>query len=334
MASPDVSFVIATRNRRDVLLSCLRACLVQRDISAEILVYDDASDEDMRPFLAEEFGERIRVTRLQQNLGLVAVRNLGYREACGRYIVSLDDDVLLFDPRCVARAVEMMDREKDIAVAALRYYERPGTPGTSKYASRVGGEGTVECSSFTGAVVVLKRSAVIEAGCYPEWIYRQGEERFLSIRLLDLGYRIVMAGPPSAIHLYSPVRNRSAMSWYGIRNALLFDWICVPHPYFLPYLAKDIVKLFLYKITLANIPRKCAAIAWGLTSMVQKWSLRRPVSREAFRKYLALPRHGPIALPMDWSAEPLVSLGIIQSVSDLDVYLKPEKAHMSACSSR
>ncbi|HPU07953.1 MAG TPA: glycosyltransferase [Thermogutta sp.] len=334
MSIPDVSFVIPTRNRPDILVPCVRACLAQKDISAEILVYDDASDEDMRPILIRAFGDRARVTRFESNLGQPEVRTIGYQEARGRYIVSLDDDTLLFDPLCVARARDMMDSAENIGAVALRYYERPGTPGTSKYASRVGGEGTVECSSFTGAVVVLKRSAVIEAGCYPEWIYRQGEERFLSIRLLDLGYRIVMAGPPSAIHLYSPVRNRSAMSWYGIRNALLFDWICVPHPYFLPYLAKDIVKLFLYKITLANIPRKCAAIAWGLTSMVQKWSLRRPVSREAFRKYLALPRHGPIALPMDWSAEPLVSLGIIQSVSDLDLYLKPEKAHMSACSSR
>lgn len=321
MPTPDVSFVIATRNRPDILVPCVRACLAQKDVSSEILVYDDASDEDMRPILTRDFGDRARVTRFECNMGQPAVRTIGYQEARGRYIVSLDDDTLMFDPLCVARAIQMMDRQDDIAAVAPQYYERPNTPGTSRDTSIARGENPVECSSFTGAIVVLKRSAVIEAGSYPEWIYRQGEERFLSIRLLDRGHRIMMVGPPSAIHLYSPVRNRQAMQWYGIRNAMLFDWICVPHPYCIPYLMKDMVKLFAYKLRVSRIPAKIGAVAWGLASIVKMRHLRNPVRRSTFRKYLSLPRHGALRVPKEWSPQPLVDRGIFKSISEIEPYL-------------
>ena len=332
-----VTFVIATRNRPDILSLCLRSCLAQEGIEPEILVYDDASDVPIPSAVLTEFGNRVRVIRLEHNLGQPAVRNRGYQKAANGIIVSLDDDTVLFNSEIVRNCAELLESSNDIGGVAIRYFERLGTPSTQGPRSCKQGPqiyGDVTCSSFAGAAVVLRKSAVLDCGLYPEWTYRQGEERFLSIRLLDAGYRIVMHGPPSAIHLYSPIRDRRAMNWYGIRNALLFDWICVPHPYLVPYLMKDIVKLFFYKLSVRNFPGKFGAIGWGLASIIGKWSLRKPVSRATFRKYLTLPRHGAIPLPPDWSPEPLIKMGVIAQASELDPFLKPEKMSVRSCSSR
>lgn len=332
-----VTFVISTRNRPDVLRLCLRSCLAQKGVDPEILVYDDASDVPIATDILTEFGNRVKVVRLDHNLGQPAVRNRGYQEAANEIIVSLDDDTVLFNTEIVKDCTELLKSSNDVGGVAIRYFERPGTPGRPNPKNLKPDTSTwedISSSTFAGVAVMLRRSAAIKCGLYPSWSYRQGEERFLSIRLLDAGYRIVMHGPPSAIHLYSPVRDRRAMNWYGIRNAILFDWICVPHPYFVPYLMKDIVKLFLYKLSLRNIPSKVGAIGWGLTSILGKWSLRKPVSRTTFRRYLTLPRHGAIPLPDDWSPEPLIKMGVIKEPGELDPFLKPEKMSLPSCSSR
>ena len=332
-----VTYVIPTRNRPDTLMWCLQSCLAQEGNESEILVYDDASYEPIENCLPSRVLASVRVKRFGNNLGQPAVRNVAYGAASNEIIVSLDDDMVLFDPLAVNRCVQYLSKSNDIAAVALRYYEK--TQMENDNHERLSATSNrdyldSDCASFAGGAVVLRKSAVLDCGLYPEWTYRQGEERFLSIRLLDAGYRIVMHGPPSAIHLYSPIRDRRAMNWYGIRNALLFDWICVPHPYLVPYLMKDIVKLFFYKLSVRNFPGKFGAIGWGLASIIGKWSLRKPVSRATFRKYLSLPRHGAIPLPPDWSPEPLIKMGVIAQASELDPFLKPEKMSVRSCSSR
>lgn len=321
-----VSFVIATRNRPEVLQWCIRSCLAQVGIEPEILVYDDGSEPPVEKALCDaKLLSVISYRRFDLNQGYVVLRNQGYKEARGDYICSIDDDLVWINPHAVSLGQALLDSDPSIAVVAFRFFERP-VRAQDLLPCRARGNGgwvDIQCRSFTGCAAMLRKEAVLRCGLYPDWIYRQGEERFLSIRLLDAGYRIVLHGPPAAIHLFSPVRDRRAMQWYGIRNTLLFDWICVPQPYLLPYLCKDLVKLFLYKISISRIPTKCGAIAWGLASILQKWSLRNPVSRATFRKYLSLPRHGPLPLPPEWSPEPLVKLGIIKDASELDPYLKP-----------
>lgn len=317
----DVSFIISTRNRPDVLVACIRACLAQTGISFEILVYDDASDEDMRPLLAREFGDRVKVTRLEENLGQPAVRSRALREATAEYVVQLDDDTLLFDAECAKRAVELLRENERIAAVPLRYYERRKRSNSGRAGERTNGWRDEQRSTFVGCAVVLRRSAAIQCGCYPEWVYREHEERFLSVRLLDGGYDIVLSGPPSAVHLVSPIRDHTAISWYGIRNALLFDWICIPQPYTVPFLVKDIVRLFAYRLSLRNVCVKCAAMLWGLSAIIQKRALRRAVRRSTFRRFRSLPRHGALPLPAEWDTSLLVDRGIVQARNELAEYL-------------
>jgi GT2 family glycosyltransferase len=298
--------------------------LAQRGIDPEILVYDDASEVPVSEALRDAATELVRIIRSDTNMGLVPLRNRGFRDATGDYVATIDDDLILFNPDVVSSAARTLAKDPSIAVVGIRYMEpnRPGEVVDDYAGSSENLYEDVDCSTFRGGANVMRRDLAIKHGLYPDWVYRQGEERFLAVRFLDAGCRIVLHGPPSAVHLHSPMRDLGAMDWHGVRNLLLFDWICAPHPYFLPCVTNHIIKLVLYRGCRRGIPARCTAVLRGLAAIVPKWSVRRPVSRVAFRRFLRLPRHGPMPLSGAWSPEPLIRLGVIKEAADVDACLE------------
>jgi glycosyltransferase involved in cell wall biosynthesis len=95
MSAPEVSIVIPTRNRWPLLSThALPSALSQLDVDFEVIVVDDASDDETAERLAELKDPRLRVVRLPERLGLAAVRNRGAAAAHGAWLAFLDDDDL------------------------------------------------------------------------------------------------------------------------------------------------------------------------------------------------------------------------------------------------
>src|SRR5512132_1526909 len=90
VARPEVSVVIPTRNRADLLSRAVRSVLAQ-DMRSEVIVVDDCSTDDTPRVLAK-FGDRIRVIRTERNIERGAARNLGAREARATTLAFLDSD--------------------------------------------------------------------------------------------------------------------------------------------------------------------------------------------------------------------------------------------------
>lgn len=88
-----ISVIIPTYNRRDLLQATLES--VRRNIlrDTEILVVDDGSTDDTRDYLQKQ--EDIRWFP-QRNAGPSAARNLGAANAKGTYLAFLDSDDLWF----------------------------------------------------------------------------------------------------------------------------------------------------------------------------------------------------------------------------------------------
>jgi glycosyltransferase involved in cell wall biosynthesis len=92
MEAPDISVIIPTFNRRDLVSRALASVLLQEDVDFEVLVIDDGSTdgtlEDLR-FLGDP---RVRVFRQPSNRGVSAARNRGIAEARASWVAFLDDD--------------------------------------------------------------------------------------------------------------------------------------------------------------------------------------------------------------------------------------------------
>ena len=92
-----VSIVIATYNRKNVLMKSIQSVLDQTYSNLEILVVDDGStDETWRLFHNKELDPRIRYLQLDKNNGSTVARNKGISEAQGEYIMVWDSDDVLY----------------------------------------------------------------------------------------------------------------------------------------------------------------------------------------------------------------------------------------------
>ena len=95
-AVPDVSVVVPTHNRRELLASTLRTILWQRDADLEVVVVDDGSrDPDVAEQVTADLADdRVVLVRNAVPSGVSAARNLGIATARGSWVAFCDDDDL------------------------------------------------------------------------------------------------------------------------------------------------------------------------------------------------------------------------------------------------
>jgi glycosyltransferase involved in cell wall biosynthesis len=110
----EVSAIIPTYNRRELVVRAIDSVLAQTRHVDEIVVVDDGSTDGTAAMLRERYGDRIRYV-YQANAGVSAARNHGMSIARGRYLALLDsDDEWL--PEKTARQVEWMQAHPDFGV--------------------------------------------------------------------------------------------------------------------------------------------------------------------------------------------------------------------------
>lgn len=87
---PEISVIIPTFNRVEVLPRALNSVLNQQNVSFEVLVIDDGSTDGTRELIAGSFPQVSYF--YQQNQGPSAARNRGIENARGTWIAFLDSD--------------------------------------------------------------------------------------------------------------------------------------------------------------------------------------------------------------------------------------------------
>jgi glycosyltransferase involved in cell wall biosynthesis len=101
--TPDVSVVIPTRDRLAYLKEAVASVRAQTFGRWELLIVDDASEDETPDWLGSLEDPHIRVIRLDQHVHRAAARNRGLDLAAGEYVIFLDDDDR-FRPRTLERS--------------------------------------------------------------------------------------------------------------------------------------------------------------------------------------------------------------------------------------
>jgi len=89
--APLISVVIATFDRRDLVIEAIRSVLAQTQPVDEVIVIDDGSSDGTEAALTQAFGNHIQYV-WQENAGVSAARNRGLAMANGQYLTLLDSD--------------------------------------------------------------------------------------------------------------------------------------------------------------------------------------------------------------------------------------------------
>lgn len=118
MSGKHVTVYIPTRNRRRLLQRAVRSVLEQSYADIELIVIDDASEDDTGPFLGDlQSAGKLSYARTEYPVGAAAARNMAIAMATGHYITGLDDDDEFATDR-VARLVRRFEGGRYSCVAS------------------------------------------------------------------------------------------------------------------------------------------------------------------------------------------------------------------------
>lgn len=92
MKIPNVSVIIPTYNRANIIGRAIRSVLAQTHQDLELIIVDDASDDDTQAVVESFQDDRIRYIRHEVNRRGAAARNTGIEAATGEYVAFLDSD--------------------------------------------------------------------------------------------------------------------------------------------------------------------------------------------------------------------------------------------------
>ncbi|MFL5541921.1 MAG: glycosyltransferase family 2 protein [Longimicrobiaceae bacterium] len=229
-APPPLTVAVPTKNRPEALARCLRSLRLLEGLVDGAVVVDDGSDPPAEgpalALLAADLPPRVRWLRHERSLGASACRNRAAAEAGTPLLLYLDDDAFVVSREAVERAVAVLEGDPGVAAVALAQGDEEGVrfpasmqPAPVEYPCYV--------PTFTGYGFVVRREALLAAGGFRERLEIHGEEKELSLRLLDRGLRVVYlpgavvghvaaaAGRDPRRYLHQTVRNNTLGALYN-----------------------------------------------------------------------------------------------------------------------
>ena len=236
MPQPKLSVVIPTYNRRDALFRTLQSLFHQNypQTDYEIVVVVDGSMDGTLEMLATLQGPCPLKVLHQENRGLAAARNLGWKAAVGDLVLFLDDDMLC-DGSLIQHHVAAHSGLKPIVVLGPTPFaaESPWSVLTPYLQSEteydLERQSTQTEVAFPDGIGVssntsLRRSVLKSVGGFDERFIGWGPEDIeLGVRLLALG--ISFQNEPRAVahHLFvkSPDTSVQNQFWCGRNSVLL-----------------------------------------------------------------------------------------------------------------
>ena len=216
--SPLVSVVIANYNRCDDLRDALLSVGRQDYPALEIVVVDNASQDDSCAMLGREFPE-VAVIALNENRGMDGY-SVGFEQARGEYIFQMDNDSLMPKTSVLSDVVKgFMDGPSDLAAVATRVEEyRSGSDSIEALLIRDTRRGPINTGGFHAGGVGLKKRLIDKVGYYNRDVFLYGSEIFLGMKLLAEGYKILYYPEILMLHKSSHVARSPQGIYYEIRN--------------------------------------------------------------------------------------------------------------------
>lgn len=199
----EASIVIPTYNKLTQLkatLESLKTLDYPRE-RFEVVVVDDGSEDETASFLsASNLDLELRILRHQSNQGRAAARNTGVRQARGRVVVFLDDDMEAAPELLMAHMRGHAEGHKMVVLGNVR--RAPGVRSTalvryldSRGVHKLKPGRPIPFRYFITNNVSVERDFLIEVNLFDERFRKFGGED------LELGYRLDKAG---ARFVYAP----------------------------------------------------------------------------------------------------------------------------------
>lgn len=175
MSDPQLSIIIPTHNRPNLLPSAVESALNQTYQDIEVIVVDDASDQ----FVQLPENPKLRIIRLDKGVGGAGARNVGTQKARGRWVTYLDDDDYLL-PHMAEVSISTLKKKASnspvAVISGLKKVNEHGDVLSTRLPPKLSPQGshffleTLEpgASYHTKQTLVVERDLVFKIGGWDE----------------------------------------------------------------------------------------------------------------------------------------------------------------------
>lgn len=258
----EVSIIIPTNNRKELLGTCLVSVMAQDYPDKEVVVVDDGSNDGTADFLEDNFPQ-VKIVRNPKSLGPAAAKNQGIINSHGEYILFLDSDSELIFPDTISQMVAAADREERVGSIggiaeigsdgeiSLVYGKKVSFDGRSyssflkRAASDDSKKAVQECDYLDTCNCFVKRELLERTGGFDPYYVYMGEDKEFGMKLKKLGFRNYFGFRFAVFHKYDEVTRFDRRSMYlKARVRYVIKNKGIRYFFFLP--AVDICMYFIY----------------------------------------------------------------------------------------
>lgn len=295
MSTLDLSIVIVNWNTREMTRACLESTFAGLgDLSAEVIVVDNASEDGSAEMVAEAFPQAVLI-RNTDNRGFAAANNQGFEIARGEMVLLLNSDTLVHgqvlpdsvawlraNPEVGAMGCRVLNTDGSVQLTCSMYpsilnqllltsglWKLPRPRFFGRYhMTDWQRDSQRDVDVISGCYLLVRKSAIDQVGPLDEAFFFFGEETDWCRRMRDAGWRLTFA-PVGEITHHGSV---SARKLNHRRDLMLSEALVRLHRKHGGTLAAATVFLILNTFNASRF------LFWGLASLL------RPKDRHAERR--------------------------------------------------
>lgn len=271
---PKVSIIILTFNQSELILKCLESIKkYSGDLPVEIIIVDNGSSAQERGILKERLSSfnspKIKLIELHGNKGFSKGCNLGANQALGKYLIFLNNDVIV-TKHWLGPLVSFLEKHHKVAACQPKihsyidkdYFDYAG--GAGGFVDMFGYpfvrgrvfdsiekdlgqyDNPYEIFWATGACLVVRKEVFSKIGGFDEYFFAYGEEADLCVRLRLAGCEVFYVPESLVYHLGAATSNKNLFKkMYDIHRNHLY--LVFKHYSVWPYFPLIIVR-FLFEV--------------------------------------------------------------------------------------
>lgn len=237
MEKPLVSIIILNWNGQEFIEDCLNSVLHSTCKPVEIIVVDNGSTDNSIKII-KSYQNSVILIAHTKNLGFAAGMNSGFKAAHGKYIVTLNNDVVV-EKEWLQRPVEILNSKPDVGIISCRQmvygkndiidivysapsvYLLPKPVGADqKYSDHPEFHEEKEVFGASGASVIYRKTLIDQFNGFDERFFAYHEESDLHTRAYNNGWKCIYV--PSAVVYHMGSRSFGKLSrtfhYYHERN--------------------------------------------------------------------------------------------------------------------
>jgi len=235
-AIKSLSVLIVNYNSGAYAVDCIRSLLQQQSLALEVIVVDNASQDNSIALLNEAFGKKITLIKSKENLGFGRANNLAASKATGEYLLLLNPDTIISGPHDLSELIQFLEvhpeagmvgpaieeprKGKDV-LPRYRYPASRKLKYTNTFKNLPG-----EIAWILGACMLIKRGFYEEiAGFDPDY-FLYGEDADICLRIRQHGYQIGYCDSVKIMHVSgaSEIGADSLDKWLRKKRGIFLFW--------------------------------------------------------------------------------------------------------------